>query len=54
MAKEWELYMRLLKLIREDYELNVFMQEFLDGETRRAQNTLQNINEWKQVLASLG
>jgi predicted transcriptional regulator len=53
MAKEWELYIRLLKLIKEDYELNVFMQEFLDGETRRAQNTLQNINEWKQVLASL-
>jgi hypothetical protein len=52
--KDWELYIRLLKLIKEDYELNAFMQEFLDAETRRAQNTLQNINEWKQVLASLG
>jgi hypothetical protein len=54
MAKEdWELYMRLLKLIKEDYELNTLMQEFLDAQTRQAQNTLQNTNEWKQVLASL-
>jgi hypothetical protein len=54
MAKEdWELHMRLLKLIKEDYELNSLMQEFLDAQTRQAQNTLQNTSEWKQVLASL-